>query len=383
MRIVVHIGLPKTGSSALQLALLKGREALLEHGVCYPLAGAGGLSAHHHLAWKLQEEAGVAPRHALFDEREGRWGLLKKECKRNGGGTVLLSSEYFSTLPPSLLAKALSRISRRRVEIVGYIRRQDELAVSEYCEGAKCGVVAALFEDVLKRYFNDQKVKRRYSFGAYFADWAAVFGSGNISLRVYERCPRNAGGVVGDFCGWLGVPMLEEVRPPVGMSGINASPGPKTLAAIMKLRGGALSGVAPREFAAMDAAFVRRAANTLGWNEQRFQPWTEAEREAFLRRFAEDTSMLRGRYGLPDDSVFPESRQAGGVCGIYPGILRASDWMELAGVLAMEYAELKRQREIELENSAPNPAMRDRWRDEQRVYRRLREAMTQIMDSSG
>ena len=37
MKIIMHIGMPKTGSTAIQFALAKSRENLLSNGILYPV----------------------------------------------------------------------------------------------------------------------------------------------------------------------------------------------------------------------------------------------------------------------------------------------------------------------------------------------------------
>lgn len=44
--LFLHIGRPKTGSTALQHFLMKNRQRLLDNGILYPLTGSYQLSSH-------------------------------------------------------------------------------------------------------------------------------------------------------------------------------------------------------------------------------------------------------------------------------------------------------------------------------------------------
>ena len=49
MECILHIGLPKTGTTSLQAALSENRESLLRHGVVYPETGLNGNGKHKGL----------------------------------------------------------------------------------------------------------------------------------------------------------------------------------------------------------------------------------------------------------------------------------------------------------------------------------------------
>ena len=88
-RIVIHAGMPKTGSTAIQRVLGLNRPILAEQGFCFPTAATRG-DAHHPLAWSATLQR--VPRRdvpgldqtlaALTDELVGgfRVGILSSEA---------------------------------------------------------------------------------------------------------------------------------------------------------------------------------------------------------------------------------------------------------------------------------------------------------------
>lgn len=53
-KLIIHIGMAKTGTTAVQSYMYANRLALLEQGINYPLSATYG-TGHHPLAWSLLE----------------------------------------------------------------------------------------------------------------------------------------------------------------------------------------------------------------------------------------------------------------------------------------------------------------------------------------
>src|SRR5215469_8299606 len=128
MRLVFHIGLHKTGSTFLQGALHRNAPELRRRGVHY--APAGGLSAHHDIAWAMLRGDFGPLTSALTDPRIG------------GCDTVVLSSEDFeSLLIVPQIAQEAEQLARTagfdRIEWHASLRRQDEYFWSLYSEMSK------------------------------------------------------------------------------------------------------------------------------------------------------------------------------------------------------------------------------------------------------
>ena len=98
MKLVVHVGPHKTGTTALQLMLARNRNALGNAGICYP-SSMTQHAGHHELSWSLK---GWNLRLlGTYDGPESTTEILTtfmSEAKKAGASTLVLSSEDLSLL---------------------------------------------------------------------------------------------------------------------------------------------------------------------------------------------------------------------------------------------------------------------------------------------
>ena len=110
--IALHIGIHKTGTTALQAALADARPELAGHGVLYP----GRKTAHHGAAmtvlerpWGWAGKGGKAPDPHYFDR-------LAREARRHRG-RVLLSSEQFCEADDRAAARVIDALGPDRTHL--------------------------------------------------------------------------------------------------------------------------------------------------------------------------------------------------------------------------------------------------------------------------
>jgi hypothetical protein len=102
-RVLLHVGVPKTGTSFMQHWLLAHREALLDQGICYP---ADRFDEHFLAALDLMELTWGG----LEKQAVGAWDRLAERA-RSFAGTVIVSHE--------ILAYASTEQARRAVASFG------------------------------------------------------------------------------------------------------------------------------------------------------------------------------------------------------------------------------------------------------------------------
>jgi hypothetical protein len=129
-KILIHAGLHKTGTSAIQNFLFDNNEALLSRGFNYP--NMKPLKSHHRFANRLINYSVEELNLAINDVNSTLIDLSNK-TKAN---CLILSSEMLSEgLNPSCF-KSLNQIFSE-IEFHFYIRRQDELLESAYNQQIK------------------------------------------------------------------------------------------------------------------------------------------------------------------------------------------------------------------------------------------------------
>lgn len=197
MRVVVHVGLTKTGTTYLQGLLAAHHEALLAAGVLHPLPRP---AAQFHGAVDVRRSAaafGLDP--GLVD---GTWADL---CRRGRehveatGGTALLGHEVLAGATPEQVGAALAPLAGLEVHVVVTARDLGRQAVAHWQERVKLGDTRSFAtfeqEELLADGGRDRGpdaggVRPRFWHGQDFADtlgrWCASLPAGRGHLVV---CP--------------------------------------------------------------------------------------------------------------------------------------------------------------------------------------------------
>ena len=125
MNLFVHIGFPKTGSSAIQAHLHLNRDWLLEQGMLFPETGHSPGYGHVLL---FEDKT-----FSLFDELHSELACHQA----NGIRSAVLSWEGIAQLGPVKLERIAQCLEGHELKVVGYIREQSEVIQSGYFQAAK------------------------------------------------------------------------------------------------------------------------------------------------------------------------------------------------------------------------------------------------------
>jgi hypothetical protein len=191
MQIFLHIGFPKTGSSAIQAHLMMNRGWLRDRGFLFAESGHSSGYGHVH----------------LFEDNSGaRFTELREELQRaasGGCGKVILSWEGVAQMGSRRLAKVAEELAGHEITIVAYLREQSEIIQSGYFQAAKQRPQKRVMED----YQQSEKLltPKHINYAHTLGKFEAVFGRENIRVRIYERDQLLEGDVVRDFLALLGM----------------------------------------------------------------------------------------------------------------------------------------------------------------------------------
>ncbi len=207
-RLVLHVGQTKTGSTYIQHFLERNRAALLRAGIWCPEVG---------LFWQKNRPHKQAG-HAHFTAEAVQKGEQIKTYIEAGlrlaGGrihTVILSSEAYFLNRRSVLIT--DHFDDYKVEMIGYFRRQDDWANSQYAEfvaGGAMGRVSARFSDWIK----EPVTRERLDYFSYCQLWAARIGRQNVHARLYDRGAWKNGDILSDFLAVLGFEDMDALPRP-------------------------------------------------------------------------------------------------------------------------------------------------------------------------
>lgn len=211
MKLVCHIGTPKTASTYLQNTCAANSEWLARRGVRYPgmlapdsnhitlfYAAAGQL---HDFArdYGLQDAAAVTAFRARLSDHIAD----VVETAAPGIDTVLMSSENLTgnLIRPGEIARLRDLLSPHfeSIRIVAYLRRQDDALLSMYGEYMRRGFSRQPFERFLDVALKDRGMVPYLYYKAMLSQWIAAFGREAISVRLFDRAALRGGEVLQDF----------------------------------------------------------------------------------------------------------------------------------------------------------------------------------------
>jgi hypothetical protein len=213
MKLILHIGTPKTGTTAVQHFLHRNQRVLRKFGIHYATP-PHNLGHANSVANALNAEDSRAV-HAFLANHVRR-------AHRNDAKTILISAENFyvrdvlasmqrgeACLDPlerdRRLVETLRALLPSEIEtcrIACYFRRPDRYAESLYNQHVKRGVVQSSFAEFLSL------IEPQLSYDRCMRAWADVFGHSNCIVRIYDSVKKD---VIGDFVtNVLGIEDLEE-----------------------------------------------------------------------------------------------------------------------------------------------------------------------------
>ncbi len=184
--LFLHIGMGKTGTTALQHFFWSNRRVLEAQDIAYPAYGSVA-EAHHLLSphvppflkdvWKFKTVAEWAPR-----------------LRRSPRSRILVSSELMAwALPMVVEAFCAAALEHFDLRVVIYVRRQDEMIMADFNQLVKSGSQKRELDRVLERQI------RRFDYEKLIQPWAASAGNDNVIVRPYERQQFHGGDIRTDF----------------------------------------------------------------------------------------------------------------------------------------------------------------------------------------
>ena len=198
MRTILHIGMPKTGSTALQDLMLASRPYLEESGVLYPANPAGcGFNNHRMLIFGFTRFRRL-PRHIVQHPEYTRWNL-----RNHYAGMLAGIQEQVEAVRPSHMVLSSESLFRRLHFPARWNLRRTLAPITGNT------VVAAYLRRPSAFYLSNLQQRLRHShvigpvrtpsMNRILRDYAATFGPENVRPRVYHRNNLLDGDIVRDF----------------------------------------------------------------------------------------------------------------------------------------------------------------------------------------
>ena len=216
-RLYLHIGTPKTGTTAIQNFLPMNRDLLEEQGFCYPDLGYRfyGVNqyrnAHFLVHRKICEPESEAEVRKAEDERFYE-GLDKIKELTNFYPNIIMSDEniwngyknrenFWQILKSALSERGID------LKVIVYLRRQDLVVESYYAQRVKIKI-----NDNFQDYLDSEDIMYfKLDYYTQLKEIEQAIGKENIIVRVYEKKQYEGNGntLISDFLNTLGLELDE------------------------------------------------------------------------------------------------------------------------------------------------------------------------------
>lgn len=213
--LILHVGLPKTGTTAIQRYMFNNRAELAAKGVYWAETYSNDVNtvncwAHHVYSHKwggwMDESCFVIP-------PDEAWQKLANIISKTPGRYIVSSERFADLLPLSdcndILGFIRDLVHPAKVTLIGYVRRQDALLESHLKELIKGNQLHIS----LAEYFSD--LMRHASFVYFdqgFPNAAEILGKENVIPRVYDRNTLTRGDVISDFLNTCQIPEVSDPK---------------------------------------------------------------------------------------------------------------------------------------------------------------------------
>lgn len=203
--ILMHIGVHKTGTTAVQDALAGTRPLLEEHGVRYP----GRHQAHRDIASAAMGRRLGWRTDGARDPDPARWTRFVREAHAHAGTTVL-SSEFLAESDDATAARIIEAVGADRVHVVVTLRNLGRILPSAWQQILKSGFETR-YTDWLDRTLNRAPAEpkpgtfwNRHRHDEVVQRWAGLVGPERFTVVVVDESQREA--IYWDFEALLGLP---------------------------------------------------------------------------------------------------------------------------------------------------------------------------------
>lgn len=309
--VYLHIGLPKTGTTALQHFLYNNGEALKKHDICFPDFGlryrsVGERKNGRFLIAPVKNEDGSLNHSVPVPEYEPTLDQIAELAKTYG--KILVTDEgiwNISRKRPDFWPKLRDDLAKRGLDlrVIIYLRRQDSFIESLYAQKIKETRKSYTFSEFLA---SEHAQNWPLDFAAGLDAISAVIGKENLIIRIYEKAQYQGkeGTLFSDFLDIFGLSLSD------GFTVEKELYHPSLSGTYLELK--RLLNVLPdnvRSCPAIQKSFASiQRANPFTLNREKHSFFPPGGQQAFLDQFKESNERVAREYlGRGDGILFHEA----------------------------------------------------------------------------
>ncbi|WP_299615897.1 hypothetical protein [uncultured Tateyamaria sp.] len=213
MKLILHIGTPKTASTLIQNSLENNPEWLAEHGLAYGKVlspDANHITLFFACANAVHDFARDYGLHSMEELAEFRQRVSDRIEWHKGQlddniDTMIMSSENLTgnMYHPEEIARLKHLLEQHfdDIKIVIYVRRQDDAILSMYGEYMRRGFSNDLFRDFVDVCMGPDSPTPYLYYRRELSKWVKVWGADNMIVRRFSSVDFINGDILADFLG--------------------------------------------------------------------------------------------------------------------------------------------------------------------------------------
>lgn len=308
--LYLHIGTPKTATTAIQSFCYENREVLEQHGYCYPMFDYSFENVHkyrngHFLVCRVLDEK----RKRIPEQQEKLTMQIMAELLQvfEEHDKVILSDEGIWNRGFFEDTHCWSKIQRELVEkgivvkVIVYFRRQDDFLFSWWNQQVKEGLLGSSVMDWKEVTKKLPYIKLDYY--GYLEQIAQYVGKEQIVVRLFDRNRFKGGSIQEDFLDAIGLSLTDDFKMTDDMKNISLTKNNIELKRIMNT----LPDLGKKENAIFRQIVTQMSENTA--EDKSLSMFSEEEDAQFMQQYEEGNKKIAGEYMHKEGTLFEEGRQ--------------------------------------------------------------------------
>jgi len=203
-RRLIHIGPFKTGTTTVQSAFHRNREALAEHGIHY-------IGARLQPTQAVKAMTGVGSSGEAQQAGQRRWAELAEQARRSGARQAVVSSEFLCEADDEVAQRIVDSLGGRQdTHVVVTLRPLASMFPSQWQQFVQSGTTHSL-EDWTQAVLTHAPAPpsvalfwRRHRHDELVRRWAGIVGPENLTVIAMD--PRDKGQLTREFAAMLDLP---------------------------------------------------------------------------------------------------------------------------------------------------------------------------------
>lgn len=287
--LLIHIGMPKTGTTALQNFLLQNDEKLKNYGWCYPVLNMTDIEECGN-AYGIYESLILKKNQQEWDEG------IEIALKHLENMSVILSTEGIFIDGIDQFITGVKK-KHNNIKVIVYLRRQDREIESLYNQYIKIGTEYDTFDKFIE---SDKKLEKWLSYLSKLDSISRIIGKENLIVRVYEKQQMVGNDIIADFLSVLGISLNQEewkksakMNPSLEGNYLEIK---RLVNTLQKIEG--LSGDKNNMWRDIQAYFydVCVGLSHSYHSKKEYGFFTKVQREAFLGKFVAENAQIAQKY---------------------------------------------------------------------------------------